>query len=368
MTPARVTLLCSGVALGVYVPGLLLEHLLRRRGLATEVVVLENLLHADARARLRANKAAFHASFAVALAGQKLARDLRAVMDDALVEALFDRWDRAGETHFIVLSGFWIPVVEAYRARARGRDVDVELCFLDAATSTSWRLFRDRLAAFPRRTLFDGEAGRIACTLRFCDEPDLAWADRPARHVIHGGGWGMGTYRDAIPALAQHGLALDVIAYEPAEAEDLGPGQRAFMVDPRWNPWDRDAGGRHVLSPFGEIRAGAPPVFQTRPDRHGLFDVVRAARAIISKPGGATLLDSLAAATPLVTLAPFGGYEQANADLWHRLGLGLSFEDWRASGFSPAPLAACAAALREVRARTPDYADLYLGDRGGAAA
>lgn len=366
MTPDRLTILCSGVALGVYVPGLLLERLLRQRGLATEVVVLENLLQAEHKARLRANKAAFHASFTVALAGQRLARDLRTVMDDALIEALFDGWDQSGATYFIVFSGFWIPVVEAYRARTRDRRIHAELCFMDAATSTSWRLFRDRLSTFPQRTIFDGEAQRIPCTFPFFTEPGTPWDRRPERYVIHGGGWGMGTYKDTIPELEQRGVALDIIAYETFETADLQLEQRAFMVDPQWNPWDRDENGRHILPPFGEVRAGIPPDFHSRPERHGLFEVVRQARAIISKPGGATLLDSLASATPLVTLAPFGGYEQKNADLWHRLGLGISYEDWRASGFSPAPLEACASSLVQVRAKTPDYVDHYLRDiRGG---
>lgn len=366
MTPDHVNILCSGVALGVYVPALLLEQMLRRRGLATGVVVLENLLQAERKARLRANKAAFHADFAVALAGQKLARDLRPAMDDAQVEALFQRWDQAGATQFIVFSGFWLPVVEAYQERTRDRRIRAELCFMDAAISASWRLFHDRLRAFPQRTLFDGVAQRILCTFPFFTQPDTPWDRRPERYVIHGGGWGMGTYKDMIPELELHGLPLDIIAYEATETTGLRPDQSAFMVDPRWDPWDQDAAGRHVLPPFGEVRAGAPPVFHSHPEHHGLFDVVRQARAVISKPGGATLLDSLASATPLVTLAPFGDYERKNAELWHHLGLGISYEDWRASGFAPHPLEACHHRLVQIRSETPDYVDLYLRDIRGA--
>jgi UDP-N-acetylglucosamine:LPS N-acetylglucosamine transferase len=60
---------------------------------------------------------------------------------------------------------------------------------------------------------------------------------------------------------------------------------------------------------------------------------VREAIAVVSKPGGGTLLDSLAAATPVVLLAPWGGPEAKNGALWEELGFGIDFQRWRRTGF-----------------------------------
>jgi hypothetical protein len=362
MTFNKVTILCSGVALGVYVPGLLLEGLLRRRGLRTEVSVLENFLQHDHKSRLCINKQAFHNSFSVALAGQKLARDLRPVLDDSLLQALYDYWDRTHQIFFIVFSGFWIPIIEEYQARTRNRYLRFDLCFMDAAISASWRLFQQQLERFPKRSLFDGQARSLPCTLPFFTEPDIPYDTRSERYIIHGGGWGMGTYKEMISKLEQNDLALDIIAYDYTETTDLNQGQRVFMVDPTWNPWNTDKNGRHTLPPFGEIRIDELPIFATGTEHHGFFDVARQARAIISKPGGATLLDSLISATPLISLDPFGSYEQVNADLWHHLGLGLPYKAWEASGFDMELLKACHRRLVQVRSQTQNYVDLYLHD------
>jgi UDP-N-acetylglucosamine:LPS N-acetylglucosamine transferase len=60
---------------------------------------------------------------------------------------------------------------------------------------------------------------------------------------------------------------------------------------------------------------------------------VREAMAVVSKPGGGTLLDSLAAATPIVLLTPWGEPEAKNGALWEELGFGIDFQRWRETGF-----------------------------------
>jgi UDP-N-acetylglucosamine:LPS N-acetylglucosamine transferase len=55
--------------------------------------------------------------------------------------------------------------------------------------------------------------------------------------------------------------------------------------------------------------------------------------AVVSKPGGGTLLDSLAAATPVVLLPPWGEPEAKNGALWEELGFGIDVERWRKTGF-----------------------------------
>jgi hypothetical protein len=158
----------------------------------------------------------------------------------------------------------------------------------------------------------------------------------------------MGTYRERVEELVEQGIQLDVIAYEGRDV--TAAGVRYFMVDPNWHPW-LDNG----YPPFGEVHADGSTEFARSSGRHGSFDLTRAAIATVSKPGGATLLDSLWSATPAVLLEPFGAHEQRNADLWCELGFGIPFDTWRATGFDPQLLRPLHERL--LKAEVPDYAE-----------
>jgi UDP-N-acetylglucosamine:LPS N-acetylglucosamine transferase len=95
-----------------------------------------------------------------------------------------------------------------------------------------------------------------------------------------------------------------------------------------------------------------------RADHHALHDVIRAAKAIVSKPGGCTLIDSLAAATPVVFLEPYGYAEASNASLWEHLGFGISYVAWKATGYDPAVLERLHANI-VARPRGVDYPRVY---------
>ena len=104
----------------------------------------------------------------------------------------------------------------------------------------------------------------------------------------------------------------------------------------------------------GEVRPVA-----AGPDYHDMLELVRGAVAVVSKPGGATLLESFETATPLVFLAPYGAHEAENQGLWEHLGFGLSLEAWRGSGYSLEVLERLHANLLEARRDAPSYPELY---------
>jgi hypothetical protein len=138
----------------------------------------------------------------------------------------------------------------------------------------------------------------------------------------------------------------DVVVQARDEAARARPGDRYFMVDPEWHPWHRE----HTFPPFGEIGGR----FDSS-DRHALFDLIRRSKAIVSKPGGGTLIDSLSAATPVVLLEPYGYAEASNAALWEHLGFGISYSKWRDSGWSESVLEELQRNLVERPRNGPDY-------------
>ena len=67
-------ILCSGFGLGFYIPGLLIGEKLRCFGIRSEVEVFESLLPPTKIQMVEKNRQAYHESFRVAIASQKVPR------------------------------------------------------------------------------------------------------------------------------------------------------------------------------------------------------------------------------------------------------------------------------------------------------
>jgi hypothetical protein len=340
-----IEILCSGVSLGVYVPGLLIRERLRALGIPARAVVYESFLSPERQARIGAAKRAYHERYAFALAGQRLARQLSPEPEEERLAPLLARWESEPPAALVALSGYWVPVLARWAAGHPERAAAIDLLHMDSSPAPSWRSFGN--AGLRDVWLFSEEDGRV---LSYLPVPggDVPFAVRPDRVVVHGGGWGIGDYQAAVPDLVAHGYEVDLAAYFPAEARPAA-GVRPLLLDPDWQPWMPGEDGEPRFPPID----GASPVR----GRHPLFDRIAGAAAVVSKPGGATLADSFAAATPAVFLPPYGEHERRNAELWERLGFGLSFATWKEMGFAREPLAARHHNLREARMRTPSYPD-----------
>jgi hypothetical protein len=357
MPERRVTILCSGVALGVYVPALLLRHQLDGLGLAADVVLLEDLYSAAGLDSLERLRDAFHQRFDLARIAQRMTTSVAPQLDRARVDALLDLWQGEGRREFVVWSGFWMPLVEEYRSRPAAAAVGVDVCRIDATVSPSFRGAPPPRPGDREIWFWSWRHRRLEHELAATPEAPVPYAGRDPRLVVHGGGWGLGDYRRAAAELVAAGLGVDRVVYRRHEAVAGVGATRTFMVDPDWRPWLREPGRQPGLPPFGEVSGGVAEDrrFVSRPQCHELYRLIRRSRAIVSKPGGGTLMDSLSSATPVVFLEPYGAAERANADLWTWLGFGVWYDDWRRSGYDPGVLERAGARLRDRAATTIDY-------------
>ncbi|WND32854.1 hypothetical protein RI578_42305 (plasmid) [Streptomyces sp. BB1-1-1] len=325
-----IAILTSGVALGVHVPGLLLASRLGERGAKVVVEVIERLLPDDRLRMVEASRSLFHRDFRVARAGQRLAADPAQAIDDAALVALHRRWRQLGVQRVVVFSGFWLGALG--RLSALGLRVpEVTICQVDSVESPSFQ----RAAPSPVGTqvfrLASSASSDLPCTIPVTRRPPVRWPERGGRLLVHGGGWGMGTYRQRAADLSAAGHALDLVVHELDEAASAPAGTRAYLMDPSWHPWHDDG-----YPPLGHLAPGQDPrtvKFRRGTAHHSSFDLAREAIAMVSKPGGGTLLDSLWSATPLVLLEPSGQHEEHNARLWCDLGFGIRFEQWQDAGF-----------------------------------
>lgn len=357
-----ITILTSGSTLGVHVPGLLLASRLRERGVPAKVTVLESMLPPDKLAVTANMRLAYHRSFKFALAAKSLGRDTSADLDEVAVQRLWTEWRDQDIRHFVVFSGFWLPVLRRYREFA-GFPICVDLCRGDAAPMQSFMIGGAGPPEGVREIhLADIKQQRLPWTIPVSRKPPIPWSSRDERLLVHGGGWGLGTYRERADELSQRGFALDVVAYEPDDVEADRLNVRYFMIDPQWHPWHDDG-----YPPFVGCAGEPPPHFTSGRDYPQVFDLARRALAIVSKPGAGTLLDSLWSATPLIMIEPWTESEKKNAELWQNLGYGISIEEWQAAKFSVDLLAALHEKLVPVAPTIPDYSAALEAEVLGSA-
>jgi hypothetical protein len=323
-----VTILTSAVGLGVYIPALLLNYQFRKRGLNSEVLVLETFYSSISKHKFKKHQRAYHDNFALALMAHKMTRGVEENLETGSIDRLLQRWRDEERFKFVVWSGFWMPIIEVYRSEVASRKVDLHLCRIDAEISASFK-------NWPRREedreiwLWNWEQRKLLYEIAVSDRLPIPYRERAKRLVIHGGGWGLGTYRSKIREIEQQGILLDIVAHDLVEISHKKPGNRYFMVDPEWEPWHKTDSDQHEFPPFAEIADFGRSEFKNREDYHELYDVISRSKAIVSKPGGGTLIDSLASATPIILLEPRGYAEEKNAAIWEYLGYGISYQKWQ---------------------------------------
>jgi len=369
--PKSIGLLCSGFGLGFYIPGLLIQATLRRLGIATHVEVFETAMSQEKIGQVEKARTAYHDNFKVALASQRVPSDITQSLDEKRVAALLTRWRNARVRDFICMSGHWVFVLDRYRAEI-DYPIRVHLLHLDADLTPSWRQLKrihpHYAQPYEEVKLYDGAALQVMQCIDANAGPVVPYSERNSRLVVHGGGWGMGTFQEAVPRLESAGFGLDIACYGPVAAGVRATNRRYFMDDPSWRTWHRNAAGEHTFPPFAEIKQ-APADFRSQSQCHGLHRIIRHARAIVSKPGAGTLVDSFASATPLVMLEPFGEHEARNAAVWRTSGFGIDYHEWAAAGHPLASLQELHRNLLEHRTRVPDYAQrfaaLFRQDHGG---
>jgi len=358
-----VVVLCSGFGLGFYIPGLLISEKLRRLGIPTEVQVFETLLPPSKIQMVEKNRQAYHQSFRVALASQKVPGDTRESVDPSAVESLLTSWQEADTRHFICLSGHWVHILDLYRERIPDGQIQADLLYLDADLSPSWKWLRKLKPEYARGCrevrLYDHARLEVLYSIDMNVDAPLPYSSRTKRLVVHGGGWGIGTFEQRIPQIENAGHEIDVVCYTKSEAATTSSARRYFMDDPSWRTWHRNDAGELTFPPFGSIDSSDEPIFTPQAKCHGLHRIIRGAQAIVSKPGAGTLIDSFGSATPLIMLEPFGPHEERNARVWLACRFGVPYHVWSEAGYPTSMLEELHLNLLARRREVSDYAQAY---------
>jgi len=356
------TVICtSAVGLGIYIPALLLRQQLRQAGVEVSVEVLEDYYTSQMQRSHIAHAKAHHGSFTLAQMAHRMARDVQNCLDGEHLQKLLQGWIADGCRHFIVWSGFWLPILERYRLLS-GYLLKIDHCRIDAEISASFRIFPHLRQQGREIWLWHGESGNLVHEIKVTGDSPLHFTQRQKRLVIHGGGWGIGTYQQRAKELLSLDISLDMVIHGQQETQILRQQDCAYQLQQHWRAWHRDTQGELQFPPMNKLQHGFVTTCPQYCDHHTLYNVIRHAQAIISKPGGCSLIDSLAAATPIILLEPYGYAEASNGAIWQKLGFGITYAAWRASGYDVNILTDLHNNLLNHQQRGNNYSQMYAAE------
>lgn len=359
-TVAPITILSSGIGLGVYIPALLIQQQLRRNQYHAELEVLEEYYTPTQQTAHLAYRDACHQNFALAQIAHRMAKDVTESLDEARIAALLRVWAEERRNCFIVWSGFWLPTIERYRELIGNKPLYVDHCRIDADISASFKIHNNIGQDATEIWLWNGRQQEIVNEIVVTDDASVPFNLRQNRLVIHGGGWGLGTYQSKVVELSETQYALDIVVHNPEEVGCKRDKDRFYRVDSAWQPWLRGEEGEHEFPPVGEMVESGSFQYRTNSEYHEFYKIISHSKAIVSKPGGCTLIDSLSSATPIVLLEPYGYAEKCNAKLWKQLGFGISYSDWQATGYDHTIIEKLHKNILERDRKAPDYVKEYV--------
>ena len=310
---------------------MVVESQLKDKGINTDVIVLESLYTNERKEKILEMKKSFHKSFAFALMGQRIRVDIDSCLDQEVVNNFIQTWLSEDREQFIIFSGYWMPIVDKYLQINKNKNIRVVLCHMDAVTAASWKNFCPEDRRYEEIWLFNYNNKKITSYIDISGNEPVPFQDREDRILLHGGGWGIGNYKNIIPYKDAIPYRFDVIAYDNDDLENRDESCTYYQIDPEWKPYYNNYS---KFPPLGKVIDENKISFTNNEKYSPVYNIIAKNRAIISKPGGATLIDSLSSATPIIFLDAFGKYEEKNAELWEYYGFGISFTEWQKNNFS----------------------------------
>ena len=196
----------SGIALGVYVPALSLKKQLERLGDHADFMCLEELYRGKDGV-MEETKRSFHNDFRLAKISYRLPVRNQTAVDPEAERAFLNAAAAKRYDAVITFSGFFSEILKKLMAECpyyRGR---IHAVHMDAGTSLSWK--KAGALDIDEIWLYRLEDTKI---LRCLEKPEVC-PEKQNRILVHGGGWGIGEYRDIIRDLNAQGFPLDIVVY-----------------------------------------------------------------------------------------------------------------------------------------------------------
>lgn len=339
-----VVILSSLVGYGAFIPALLLYQQLKAEGRSVQLHAIENYYSEEKKIIFEQTRTAFRKNPKLVKIASGLSAQLENNLSADTGEDLQHRWREEGCCRFVCFSGLW----SALLARIAESDTRVKIifCKVDSGFSSAWKNIDSPLLQHHHTSFFEAQEGKVRYKISPRGLEPHPFHQREEAVLLHGGGWYLDGFNKQVESIAQH------YTCRPVQRASDAPHPSLKNVEPvKENyTWDPLHDSRHFFT-FPSYSLSAQP----NREYAGLWDLMNRCRAVVSKPGGMTLMDSLVTATPLVMLEPAGRNEEDNGKLWQELGLGIYYSDWEKTGFSANTLEEIHGNLLRKKSETPDF-------------
>jgi hypothetical protein len=339
-----IVILSSLVGYGSFIPALLLYKQLESEGRGVQLHAIENYYSDEKKAIFEQTRAAFRKNPKLVRIASGLSEQLEKNLSHSGEEELLRRWREEGCLRFVCFSGLWSGLLA--RFAESDRRVKIVFCKVDSGFSSAWKNIGPSLLQHHHTSFFNAEEGTVRYKISPQEIEPRPLNQRETAVLLHGGGWYLDGFGKQADAIGQHYTCRPVQRASDPEhnpAEHIGPIRETYTWDPLHN-------SNHFYTLPSYSLSG-----RTDREYEGLWELINGCRAIVSKPGGMTLMDSLITATPLVMLEPASRNEEDNGRLWQRLGLGIYYGDWEKENFSGVILEEMHRNLLRKRSEAPDF-------------
>ncbi|MFD2176290.1 hypothetical protein [Veronia pacifica] len=340
---------CSG--LGSFIPAVNLSKWLQMQGHQVSFHAIEQLYTPEALQRFLRTQAQCQKDLRTAILTQRWLshspQSIEGAIDDIKLENLLSLWQQNEVRRFIVFSGFWTLLLNRRFASLRTDPaLQIDAIHLDVGRSLSWAQASE-LGLNHQWLLDPGHTQDL-----IPPPPVTPWAQRNHRIAVHGGGWHMGHVEQYYPKLREQYVLLIRGGLDATDSD------HQILSDPDWKPWSHGCvdGGQF---PPQRLKTSSGTLSQSTTVTSLFQQQLSKSLALVSKPGGASLIDSFATCTPLVLLPPFGDYEKENGQCWLERGFAVTFETWEASRFSMSVIEQCHRNLRMASRHRSIYGERY---------
>jgi len=348
-----INIVTSIIGYGVYFPARIIYEQLKARDYDVHIYIIERYFETKAMSEFERTKSSFKKDVRLVRIASRIPVSYVSKLNAEKTKALFKEWTANSSTHFLCFSGLWLETLQEYKKIHS--DCIIDCCRVDSAVSSTWGTLSSlRDIITNDLSFFSSSAQKIKYVLNIPELQTIPYSARENEVIIHGGGWSLGDFistKDQFTDAYHVNLIVHKIEAGISEDEHV----TLYANEPEWNPLYKDG-----FPAFGKIFKNGTAQFNTSQKHPGILKVIAKSKAIVSKPGGMTLMDSLISETPLLFLKSVGKNEDANKILWETLQLGIPIDVWQKHKDKGAILREIQQRIVAIKEETPCFLKTYM--------
>jgi hypothetical protein len=322
----KYVILTSKIGNGLYFPALFFRNELMRLGIEIDFFIFEDFLTAKIKrlfenAKRNNPKDEDYNFKSYNLFIEKLGYGTNKYKINNLVKHLKNN----NNFHIICFSNIWILFLKKLKFE-NNLEFKLSWITIDVESFNKWNNLKEiyKSLIYNHYEFFHLDPCNINYIFNF-NKKLIPFEHRKNQITIHGGGWSIGNYESKLNLLVTN-FNINLISIQTNNLKQINLYSDDFNYNFHENL---------EFPSFGKFNKKLNRFnYKKNIKHHGVFDLILNSKAIISKPGGMTIIDSIIAETPIIYLKPFNQLEAKNSEFLESLNIGMSYANWQKLNFS----------------------------------